>query len=112
MSRSLFGDAYDVGPPQPERMRAAPRQSVLLTTTIEAPELDGPISARVRNVSASGTLVETARPLPLGLKVALALRGVGDVTGVVVWATDSRAGIKFNMPINPEACKKPVSQGD
>ncbi len=111
MSRSLFGDAYEVGPAEPERMRATPRQSVLLSTTIRSPALDAPVSARVRNVSAGGILVEPARPLASGLQVVVDLRGVGEVSGEVVWVAETRAGIRFNAPIDPDACRKPVGGG-
>ena len=108
MSRSLFGDAYEVAPAGPEKMRASVRQSVLLTTTITSPAFEAPVSARIRNVSAGGTLVESIRPLVPGTKVTLALRGIGAVGGEVMWATENRAGIKFDAPIDPDACRKPV----
>ena len=110
MSRSLFGDTYEVAPPEPERMRASPRQSVLLSTTITSPLFEAPVSARVRNVSAGGTLVETARPLVPGTQVLVTLRGIGEVGGEVMWATENRAGIRFNALIDPDACRKPLGQ--
>lgn len=91
--------------------RAAGRDSLLLAakiTLLSDPNFS--VKARVRNVSETGLMADTpARPLTPGAGVAIDLRGVGTVTGAVVWYQNGRTGIRFDDPINPKAVRRPVS---
>lgn len=91
--------------------RAGVRDSLLLVakiTLLSDPNFS--VEARVRNVSETGLMADVpARPLTPGDGVAIELRGVGAVTGAVVWCQNRRAGIRFDAPINPKAVRRPVS---
>lgn len=90
--------------------RAEVRDSLLLTATIRrSSDPKFTVRARVRNVSETGMMAETpARPLSPGDAVEIDLRGIGQVTGAVVWYQDNRVGIRFDAPINPKAVRRPV----
>lgn len=54
------------------------------------------IEVRLRNISASGTLVECERPVSPGRHLTLDIVGVGPVSGTVRWAQAGRFGIQFD----------------
>lgn len=57
---------------------------------------------RVRNISASGMMLETPYPLHEGDQIAVELRGGGVLKGKIVWTSDGRAGVHFTTPIDVE----------
>ena len=54
---------------------------------------------RVRNLSATGMLIETQRPLGYGNWIAVELRCGQRLQGTVAWSSTGRAGVQFATPI-------------
>jgi hypothetical protein len=54
---------------------------------------------RVRNISATGMMIETYFELACGSRVAVELRGGERLQGLVVWASSGRAGVQFGETI-------------
>jgi hypothetical protein len=72
-------------------------------------DVDGPpIAIRVRNLSASGLMAETAAAPAPGVAVVIDLRNIGAVSGIVAWSDQGRFGITFDEPIDPRLARKPV----
>lgn len=90
------------------RARAASRLNFFLTTVISR---DGraDFSARVRNLSAGGMMIETGEALVPGTQVTARVRGIGVIDGTVAWAGPRRCGIAFATPVDPELARKPVT---
>ena len=55
---------------------------------------------RVRNISMTGMLIETHRPLGFGTWVAVELRSGEKLQGTVAWCGTGRAGVQFVTPID------------
>ena len=51
---------------------------------------------RLRNISVTGALIETKRPLTPQSQLRINIVGVGPVSGVVRWAGNGKAGIQFD----------------
>lgn len=56
----------------------------------------GHFRVRLRNVSATGALVQCAKPLPLGSEVILDLGKGGNVDATVSWTVGDHAGLSFD----------------
>jgi diguanylate cyclase (GGDEF)-like protein len=54
------------------------------------------IEIRLRNISATGALVECAHSVSPGVSVTVDIIGVGPVVGTVRWAQEGKFGIQFN----------------
>lgn len=54
---------------------------------------------RIRNISTTGMLIETHRPLGFGAWVAVELRSGERLQGTVAWSGTGRAGVQFVTPI-------------
>jgi hypothetical protein len=97
------------------RERASERLNFFLSTTLR---LDGrePLSARVRNLSGGGMMVEvTEEPEPeivRGDRLTAELRNIGRVKGEIAWARGRKFGIKFDREIDPELARKPIVAGE
>ena len=87
-----------------------PRDSMLLMGTIKAvgdvARQTQPI--RIRNLSATGLMAESQAEYDVGCLVDVGLRGVGIVSGEVVWVRDGRMGITFTTTIDPKRARQPV----
>lgn len=66
---------------------------------------------RVRNISASGMLIETESGVTSGMIIVAALRNIGDVRGTAAWVRNGRVGIAFDEPVDPQQVRKPVTEG-
>jgi PilZ domain len=55
---------------------------------------------RLRNVSATGALVQCGKPLPVGREVVLDLGKGGSVEATVSWAVGDHAGLRFDEPFD------------
>jgi len=91
--------------------RSGPRDSLFLLTNLETGDGTPLGRARVRNLSATGLMADCERPVPAGVKVTLELRGVGCISGKVIWSREDRIGIAFDEEIDPQLARKPVSPG-
>jgi hypothetical protein len=94
--------------------RRRPRDSMLLMGSIKAygdvSRLKQPI--RIRNLSATGLMADSQAAFDLGCLVEVEMRGIGAITGEVVWIRQNRMGITFSAPIDPKLARKPVPQGE
>lgn len=89
----------------------APRVHFFLKSEITP--ADGPaFTARVRNLSAGGMMIEVLDPLQPGQRLTAQLRGIGAVDGQVAWVRAGRAGIAFDREIDPELARRPVQSGE
>lgn len=61
--------------------------------------------AKVRNISAGGLMAEPCCDLTLGDTIAIVLRNVGQVSGIVAWIDHSRFGIEFDQKIDQQAVR-------
>ncbi len=64
--------------------------------------------ARVRNLSANGLMADFKVMVRTGDRLIVILRGVGEVSGHIVWAKGSRIGLAFDREIDPRLARKPV----
>jgi hypothetical protein len=80
-----------------EAKRTAPRTNLFLMATLV---VDGAAhSVRVRNLSASGALVESENLPPAGAVIVLR-RGTLAAEGELMWRADHRAGLRFARPVD------------
>ena len=90
-----------------EKQRAV-RDSLFLLTNVARVRGGTSGEARVRNLSAAGLMAECKIMLRVGERVVFDLRGVGQVSGRVVWARGLRVGVLFDREIDPRLARKPV----
>lgn len=90
--------------------RSSERRSFFLNTVLRMAG-QGDVSARVRNLSAGGMMVELEQaPDPEwapGDRVTAELRNIGAVKGEIAWAGGRRFGVKFDRDVDPELARKP-----
>lgn len=99
-------DDHDVESPAGRR---APRDSMLLSAELESLEGARRATVRVRNISATGLMFEADETFRAGEAVAITLRGVGRVTGRIVWRELDRMGMALDGEIDPLLTRKPVT---
>lgn len=93
--------------------KRTPRDSMLLMGTIKAV---GDVARqvqpmRIRNLSATGMMADSQTEYDVGCLVEVGLRGVGLVSGEVVWVRSGRMGITFNQRVDPKRARQPVVAG-
>ncbi|MBU0555295.1 MAG: PilZ domain-containing protein [Alphaproteobacteria bacterium] len=74
-----------------------PRTNLLLSATIEADGISGPV--RIRNLSQHGALLEGAALPPVGAGVVLRRLQL-EMGATVIWADKSRCGVRFEGSIS------------
>ena len=67
---------------------------------------------KVKNLSSGGMMVEGDLRPKRGARVAVELRNVGTVPGVVVWVRTPRFGVAFEEEIDPKLARTQVHGGD
>ena len=82
---------------RPEASTRAPRKNIFLTATLLVGGMGRPV--RVRNLSASGALVESAN-LPETGNTAVLQRGSLRAECTLVWQSGGRGGLHFARPID------------
>lgn len=94
------------------RDRAAERRNFFLSTNVLSPQ-HGTHTARVRNLSAGGMMIEfeAVTELAPGEIITAELRNIGRVKGEVAWTKGRRIGVRFEREIDPEQARKPVAGG-
>ncbi|MET0269768.1 MAG: PilZ domain-containing protein [Sphingomonas sp.] len=90
--------------------RSEERDSLFLSATLRRIDEDAPVTVRVRNLSPGGMMAELGTPFEPGDRLAIALRGVGEIGGAVRWREAGRIGIAFDAPIDPQRARKTVGQ--
>jgi hypothetical protein len=80
------------------RSSRAPRQTMLRKATLEH---DGQLyNATVRNISATGALIEGLWNVPVGTIFKIQLSERQTVTATVRWSAEDRMGFEFAAPLN------------
>jgi PilZ domain len=92
--------------------RSGPRDSLFLLTNLKSGDGKPLGRARVRNLSATGLMADCERPIPAGTKVILELRGVGSVSGSIIWSREDKIGMAFDEEVDPQLARKPISSGN
>lgn len=85
--------------------RRARRSHVLMAASIE---VDGvTVAVKLRNLSSEGALIEAARLPTVGSAVVFRKNEL-NLAGRVAWVTGGRAGIAFDVRLDPEAVMRHV----
>ena len=82
----------------PSDQRTARRHPLIWSAQLHA--RTGSWHVRLRNVSATGALIQCSKPLPVGREVILDLGKGGSVDASVSWAVGDHAGVKFDEPFD------------
>ena len=97
------------------RDRASERRNFFLTAAITG-LVGTQVTARVRNLSAGGMMIELAEEpdedVVRGQRVSAELRNVGKIKGEIAWCEGRRFGMRFDREIDPEAARRPVTAGE
>ena len=97
---------------RPKRLRAprvrAPRESVFLAATIVEKQTGKSFEGRIRNLSATGALLQFPGADRLSGEITVTFRGVADISANVVRAVGPNLGVRFDGQIEPVACRKSV----
>ncbi|MFM9978000.1 MAG: PilZ domain-containing protein [Sphingomonadaceae bacterium] len=88
--------------------RKAPRDSLFLSSSIMVAGAKAPVTVRVRNLAPGGMMVDGSKVFYQNAKIMTDLRGIGEIEGRVVWATEDRAGIAFDETVDPKLARHPV----
>ncbi len=93
--------------------RQSPRDSLFLSTVLHDRNGAEIGSAKIRNLSSTGMMVETTVALSPGERLRFELRGIGAVSGVVVReeAERFRYGIHFDRPVDASLARRTVTRG-
>ena len=90
-------------------LRGMKRDSMFLKASLYLRRTEHRFDIVVRNISAGGMLADTPQELTNGDLVTVTLRKVGDVPGRVVWSQGNRFGVAFDVAIEPQMVRTPVS---
>lgn len=85
--------------------RRSRRANLFMVASLEVGAHDLPV--RLRNLSREGALVEGDR-LPIEGSAIIFVKGDLRVKGRIAWARNNRAGIAFDMYLDPEAVLRHV----
>ena len=90
-----------------ESQRRDQRDSLLVLARIKVEGDAGEgIAVRVRNVSSGGLMADVADGYRPGMRVEVALEGIGEMTGSVAWAEAGRIGVAFDHPVDKTRARK------
>ena len=82
-----------------------PRQSVLLSATLERFGSAETTKHRVRDLSPQGMRIEQAAGLQIGATVLVAVGQLEAVGSTIVWIKEGSAGVKFAKAIDPDQAR-------
>ncbi len=88
------------------------RDSLFLMAEIVCAEPERSGRVKVRNLSAGGMMVEGDLRVRRGERVAVELRTIGPVAGVVVWVRAPKFGVAFEEEVDPMLARTKVYGGD
>lgn len=88
--------------------RTTPRDSLFLLTSLSSPDGHFRGKLRVRNLSATGLMADCPVPVAKGEAVILDLRGIGPVSGSVIWIQGERIGVLFDEAVDPQQAREPA----
>jgi PilZ domain len=98
---SVMDQTHDFPTPEGSQ-REKSRESTFLGAHILFEGAKEPVSARIRNISSGGMMVDSAKSYPKDLRLTAVIKGIGEVAGQVAWATATRVGIVFDDQIDPK----------
>lgn len=87
------------------------RDSVLVMADLVFAETAAPVRVKVRNLSARGMMVECDLRVKRGQRIAVDLRNIGPVAGIVAWVRAPRFGVAFEQEIDPMLARTQVYGG-
>jgi hypothetical protein len=85
-------------PAADDEIRAAPRHPLIWTGVLHHDYQSSPV--RVRNISETGAMIETAAPVRVGAQPLLELSEAASVSATVVWAVGDQVGLNFHSPFD------------
>lgn len=85
--------------------RDAPRNSIFLGAVLWLDGEEQRHDVRVRNISASGMMIDFMVQTDKDTRVKADIRNVGVVSGYVAWSTGTRMGVRFDRDIDPEKAR-------
>jgi hypothetical protein len=85
--------------------RRSRRSNLLMAASLE--HSGGATSVTLRNLSAEGALIEGDHGLAVGTPITFRKKELA-VTGRIAWTADRRAGIAFDMALDPETVLRHV----
>lgn len=85
------------------------RQSILISARLRLQDQDEFRAVLLKDVSANGAKVKSEAGLSLDSGVHIDLPNIGVVAATVIWVQSGIAGLRFELPIEPEALRTPVS---
>ena len=91
--------------------RSIDRDSLFIMADIRFDGEPTPTRVTVRNLSAGGMMVEREMWVKRGQRVAVDLKSIGMIAGVVVWVRSPRFGIAFEQEIDPKLARNQVFGG-
>ena len=87
--------------------RRAARNSFFLQAQVTVVANGRSFAVRVRNLSPGGMMADCNRPLAVGDRVEVEVRGVERVGGAVAWVGSGKFGAHFDAMVDPAAARKP-----
>lgn len=108
MSDASFSDQAGTSGADPSAGKRVRRRDSLFLSARLSVNGGASVEVRVRNLSEGGLMAEGAPPAPIGAPVLVEIRNLGAVPGKVAWYTEKRAGIAFDVPVDPQRARKPV----
>ncbi len=88
--------------------REAMRDSLFLSAMVRRLSDQSERTVRVRNLSPGGMMADCAETFVRGEAVTITLRGIGEVTGLIIWRSIDKIGVAFDDQIDPKRARKPV----
>jgi hypothetical protein len=85
------------------------RQSLLISARLRLQDQDEFKAVLLKDVSAHGAKVKGEAGLSLGCGVHIDLPNIGVVAARVIWVQSGLAGLRFELPIEPEVLRTAVS---
>lgn len=91
--------------------RTASRESYYLKAELQIGEGRLQHPAKVRNLSATGMMVEAGVEVRDGEKLSVRLRNIGWVTGAATWVEEGRFGVILEERIDPRQVREAIREG-
>ncbi len=97
---------------QENNHRQNDRDSLFLQADIRLPDQPDIFRIKIRNLSSTGCMAESAILAEIGTKIEINIRNLGWVNGIVVWVIDTRFGIAFEDAIDPKVARQTIRISD
>jgi hypothetical protein len=93
-----------------EAARVAPRESLFLLGRLWMGDSQA-IDVRIRNLSATGMMIESREFAEMGQDVEIEIKGLGRLKGKIAWIAEKRMGIALKRQIDPSLARQQVGGG-